>query len=1120
MRTFTSFSKKLWRAMTLVLLTTLLPSAAWAQFGGGRGTQGNPYIIKTTDHMTELANAVNEGNRYNNTCFRLDADLDYTGKTYTIIGDNNINKNAVFLGEFNGNGHTISGVQLDRTSTVNNSLHIGLFGSISVYAVIENLTLSNSTIRGRACVGGIVGRIKNFQHIDPTVQTIVRNCHVTSDVTIASVNMSGQNTFEIGGIVGVEEGAKSSIIDCTCAATLSASSNAKDIGGIIGYAQDMTTINNCAFTGSISGSNKVGGILGVSFNNQTELTNCYIGGSCTIGAVGVEGSGMGTNEGYDVKQLYTIKFNSAQLTNGTIDTPPVKTISGIDYFTAGSTITLSNVSTFGKPAGDGMMWTYQALTGSTSFAPYADVLPQGDGTWQFTMPAGNVLINPKGVKDISPTDNPYATRTELTPATAPYTSKGQKPTVGVVYRGINLTEGTDFITDVPAEGFTAEGKYAIKIWGIGAYGGMRTDTFTIGKPWEGEGTQESPFLIKTTDDMERLATIVKSGEEYEGVYFRQTADLDFTGKTYTPVGVLDYNEGRVYYFNGNYDGRWYSITGINVSGVHWAGVFGGTGKDAKISNIILVGNCFFSSYNSSGGIVGHNEGEISDCRVVSSDVVIKGEMFVGGIAGQSHKSINYCESMATIELSESNYAEPCLGGFVGKTYAAVSGDFSGTIKGRGIIGGLVGHAIGNTAEISGRNFGEIITTNNNSTVGGIVGNADINSKVISSMSTCLMQNVSGTNVGAIIGVMNTSADAKAMNNYYIGACKYGGITGTDVFGKAMRGWPISHDESISFFPIPDANGDMVGTYYDDGTHNNYYVGAGEALRFVLFGGTDYTANGTALTPSGYDGDYDANYYEITMSAPGIHIAPTGLTLTLFGEWINNHNEDNISDALGEERSVIFNGFSLYKDGSWNTICLPFALTTLTGTPLEGAELMEIDLAGTNGVNTTEGILYLTFKAATSIEAGKPYVIRWASDWDIVNPTFADVTIAASQPVEVVAQSAGLSPVTFKGTYKHTWVSEGDNTQLFLTEENKLVYPTEGRYLLPFRCWFSVNEITASGVRGFSLDFAGDKYVTSISGINRSEGNPAASVYDLQGRRVAQPKKGGVYIVGGKKMIVK
>ena len=1059
-----------WRATLFALFALLLPSAAWAQYGGGSGSQWDPYIIKTTDHMTALADAVNGGNNYLDTYFRLDADLDYTGKTYTIIGDYDKNDNAAFCGKFDGNGHTISGVQINRTASAKNSTNIGLFGTILFSVVIENLTLSASTIKGRCFIGGIVGCTgEGYSTVGrgPTV----RNCHVTDDVTLETIDMKVQGSSgwqysgSLGGIIGYVGFSPTALIgNCTSAATIIASTRSEAIGGIVGDCGKKTPITGCTFTGTISGgTGYVGGILGWNYKNTATLTDCYVGGNCAIGAVGVEGSATGTDEGYDVKHLYTIRFNSAQLTNGTIDTPPTMTINGIGYYAEGTVITLSNVTTFGSPSGSGMMWNYRAeISGSSS---YVDVLLQEDGTWQFTMPAGNVLIYSKGAKDLRLTEYPNTTRTSVTPASVPYTSNAQKPVVSVVCRANDLVEGTDFITDIPAEGFTAEGKYAIKIWGIGEYGGLRTDTFTIGKPWEGEGTQASPFLIKSTDDMERLATIVRSGEKYEGVYFRQAADLDFTGKAYTPVGYFDQSKNEAYYFSGNYDGGYYTIIGINVSGVYWAGVFGATLAPATISNITLEGNCFFNSTNSSGGIVGYNNGEISGCRIVSSNVVVKGEMFVGSIAGQSYGSVNYCESMATVELTESAYTSPVLGGLVGAAYKAVTGDFSGTVKGRGTIGGLVGHAVSYEAEISGRNLGEIITTNSSSTVGGIVGNADDNSMVASCTNACLMRNVSGTNVGAIIGVMNTSADAKAMNNYYIGACKYGGITGTDVLGKAMRGWPISHEESIGFFPIPDANDNMVGTYYDDGTSNNYYVGAGETLRFVLVGGTDYTANGSQLIAKGYDSNYEANYYELTMEALPVHIMPTGLTLTLYDGWSNEHNVSDIGSALGEERDVIISGRTLYRDGTWQTLCLPFDLDegALATSPLAGAEVRTLSAASYDA-----GTLTLTFNVAANVMAGVPFIFRYTTTaTDLQNPRFSQVRLATT---DAQTQRFDENRVAFVGTFAYKNLATTDKSLLAFSQASGLYYPATDATEKALRGYFTAAGKVRTLVTNIGLDF--------------------------------------------------
>lgn len=59
---------------------------AVAQFGGGSGTDYDPYLINNTDQLDQLAADVNNGNTYENVWFKLMDDLDYTNKTYTPIG--------------------------------------------------------------------------------------------------------------------------------------------------------------------------------------------------------------------------------------------------------------------------------------------------------------------------------------------------------------------------------------------------------------------------------------------------------------------------------------------------------------------------------------------------------------------------------------------------------------------------------------------------------------------------------------------------------------------------------------------------------------------------------------------------------------------------------------------------------------------------------------------------------------------------------------------------------------------------------------------------------------------------------------------------------------------------
>jgi hypothetical protein len=124
------------------------------------------------------------------------------------------------------------------------------------------------------------------------------------------------------------------------------------------------------------------------------------------------------------------------------------------------------------------------------------------------------------------------------------------------------------------------------------------------------------------------------------------------------------------------------------------------------------------------------------------------------------------------------------------------------------------------------------------------------------------------------------------------------------------------------------------------------------------------------------------------------------------------NSGAISEAANSTCNVILENHILHKDGNWNTLCLPFNHGK-TG-PLADATIMELDTEGkykydnekweidaTNGTqktgfNAADGTLYLFFKTAESIEAGKPYIIKWEGvSGDIDSPIFSNVTVSSA-----------------------------------------------------------------------------------------------------------------------------
>ena len=106
-------------------------------------------------------------------------------------------------------------------------------------------------------------------------------------------------------------------------------------------------------------------------------------------------------------------------------------------------------------------------------------------------------------------------------------------------------------------------------------------------------------------------------------------------------------------------------------------------------------------------------------------------------------------------------------------------------------------------------------------------------------------------------------------------------------------------------------------------------------------------------------------------------------MTLYAKWKtwdsladNASNSSALTTWNNQTHDVKLSGRTLYRDGSWNTLCLPFSLSSLSGTALEGATLKQLNAASSNFAN---GTLTLSFTDASTIEAGKPYLVKWTPD---------------------------------------------------------------------------------------------------------------------------------------------
>lgn len=222
------------------------------------------------------------------------------------------------------------------------------------------------------------------------------------------------------------------------------------------------------------------------------------------------------------------------------------------------------------------------------------------------------------------------------------------------------------------------------------------------------------------------------------------------------------------------------------------------------------------------------------------------------------------------------------------------------------------------------------------------------------------------------------------------------------------------------------------------------------------------------------------------------------------------DENSVNTIEAYENANVTLKRTFYKDGEWNTLCLPFAVADAK-TAFDNAELREVDTQNSHG-NT------IVFKEATAIEAGKPYLIKWAnSSSDAVNveKKFEGVTlVAAATPV--VVKEGGIS---FNGFYKMTAASElGGASVAAIGAGNKLFKVTEGK-MKGFRAAF----VLSSGVQQAAINVVIDGTATGIEDLVIDGVKANGRVYNLNGQYVGNSLNGlqpGLYIQNGKKIVVK
>lgn len=192
---------------------------------------------------------------------------------------------------------------------------------------------------------------------------------------------------------------------------------------------------------------------------------------------------------------------------------------------------------------------------------------------------------------------------------------------------------------------------------------------------------------------------------------------------------------------------------------------------------------------------------------------------------------------------------------------------------------------------------------------------------------------------------------------------------------------------------------------------------------------------------------------------------------------------------------------------WNTFCVPFTISKDVITEKFGAGTLVYTFGSMNGN-------VMNFAAATTIEAGKPYIVKPTKE--VVDPTFTGVNIVESDPVKL-----GADGFFMQGTYGAKTDLTTDGTNLFLGDGNKFYKPsgTTTAKMKGMRAFFIVPQGTNFAALRANIDGA----TTSIDELTTVVEQPTDNrIYNLQGQFVGTSFEGlhGVYVQNGKKVLVK
>ncbi|QSG13348.1 putative membrane protein [Halapricum desulfuricans] len=772
-------------------------------FAGGDGTEASPYQIADWNDLDNVRNALGAN-------YTLVADLYENSAGYSEVASPSANDDkgfdpigpdydTPFNGTFDGQGHTIANLTINRTTEDN----VGLFGTAGTNAEITNTSLEDANVTGSDNVGTLVGAN------DGTVTN-----------SFAAANLTGNN--QVGGLVGVvSKGGTVNMSDATgtvigdrsvgglVGSTLAevseppgnvyASSASSDVtgnrfvGGLVGGLA-FGTVTESNSTGAVIGKTNVGGLVGVNQGGSISLSNAS-------GTVAVrDGASSPTNFGGLVG--WSLQGTVTQSTaTGDVQANDATSVGGlVGYADATGTSDMVNGSyatgnVTGAESVGGLAGT---VINATVNQTYATGAVSGDtevgGLVGNATGANTEVSQSYAVGSVSATGTPVGGLVGTTQDSATVTDAyWETETTGVSGSdgGAGLTTsqmiGLDALNSGNMEAFEsppwetvsdgsppaadADG-YPI-LQALAAEPQIHTPSVESGTQnlyAGGSGNETDPYEIANWTHLDNV-------RENLGANFTLVADLDSTTEGYGEVhdaekGFAPLGDSSTP-FTGTFDGNDSTIADltINRSGDNDIGLFGYAGDGAVITNVTLESVTVNGSAQ-----VGALVGNMDEANVTGTTAsgTVNGEHTMGGLIGVNNGFVSASNATVTV-TGTGSMGGGGVGGLVGTNQNGgliIRSQAHGNVTTERYGGGLVGSNANGTVNRSWATG----TVTGNILVGGLVGYNHVGS-VSSSHAT---GNVSADSiVGGLIGGNVDSVTASNASGAVTGKQRVGGLVGAN-----------------------------------------------------------------------------------------------------------------------------------------------------------------------------------------------------------------------------------------------------------------------------------------------------------------------------------------------------